>query len=248
LSRNISVESSFLRVIFSIVFDKKAVSIFYLFLALNSLLIAENQDPQRDSTTSLKNNFFKKLPYQVDDIMLVGGINSSGVYYSNNFRNLKLHSGFHIGVEKYFPMERILFLNAGILFSQRNFTHQGSNAVSFKNTFLDIPFYASFELPEFRDYDFRFIMGYQFSARLGSKMNGKYAENQIIGNGFEYNIANFKNFDNGWIFGISMEHRNVFVRLRSYMGFTKIDAKDQGMLHSLNFDVGYFIFRPLRKK
>jgi len=188
----------------------------------------------------------RKLPFIVDDIMLIGGINLSGIYYSNHYQNLKYSRGYQIGIDQYMPIDRIMFLSIGLHYSQRNFSHRTDTHIRFKNNYLDLPLYVSFELPELKTIDLRFILGLQGSMRLYSKQKGTYSDNTLENN-FTYTPSIFQKVDAGWSFGLSGEYRNIFFRMRSYIGINNLDKSEQGMMHSLNFDIGYFIFRPLRK-
>lgn len=190
-----------------------------------------------------------KLQSFLDDTFIYGGINYSGIYYSNLFRNLHYLPGVTFGAEQYLPFGRKSIISIGINAEQRSFlfrpTHQD---IRIKNWFLNIPFSSSFELPALRQYDFRILLGANASVRLKSGISGNYSallnSNPDV---FLYRTSDFQRFDFGWMFGISAEHHHVILRLRSYSGFAKFDRKDQGMLSSFHFEAGYFLFRNLKK-
>lgn len=191
-----------------------------------------------------------KTLFLLDDIYIMGGAGFSGIYYSNHFRRLSGAPGFSFGIERYFSLKGISILNAGINISQRNFMLKtNDDPININNTFLDIPVMVAFELPVLKQLDFRFLLGAYGSYRLHSKIHGDYkfalSENPEL---FHYQTTDFNNFDFGWQFGLSMEYKNILVRVRSYSGFVKLDRKDQGMLSTFNLEVGYFLFRTFKPK
>lgn len=191
-----------------------------------------------------------KLEFLLDDTYLFGGVLTSGIYYSNNFRALQYGNGFVFGIEQYFPTSGKVFFSAGMNVTQRNFSYLLSAPnIQVRNTYLDVPLGAAFELPILRSLDFRIILGSNTGVRLHSVVRGDYnallEENPEM---FVYDVNDFHRFDFGWIFGLSAEYQNILLRFRSYSGFGKLDRKDQGMLNSFNFEVGYFLFRGLNRK
>jgi hypothetical protein len=62
-----------------------------------------------------------------------------------------------------------------------------------------------------------------------------------------YRIADFNRFDGGFTFGFSVEHRSYYARFRSFSGIANTMQGVQGMAHSLHLEIGYFMFRNLRK-
>jgi hypothetical protein len=211
------------------------------------VLLGSSGSKKGDSVEIVAPKNFKDNSFFLNDSYILGGFNHSGIYYSNSFRDLSYRPGFQIGIEQYIPMKRIMFLSAGIHFSQRNFRHNADPKVVFRNNYIDLPFYACFELPVFKEVDLRFLLGAQFGVRLNSAQKEDYSEMYITdGSNFTYNTSNFYRFDGGWSFGLSMERKDFIVKLRSYVGFAKLDKSDQGMVHSINVDVGYFIFRQFK--
>lgn len=214
------------------------------------LLKSENIYGQTGDSLSFSALNRSKTLLFLDDVYLMGGAGFSGMYYSNHFRRLGGAPGFSFGVERYFALKGISILNAGINIAQRNFIFRtDNNSIKINNLFLDIPVMVAFELPVFKQLDFRILLGAYGSYRFHSKINGDYqsalTENPEL---FHYQTADFNNFDFGWQFGLSIEYKNVLVRLRSYSGFVKLDRKDQGMLSTFNLEVGYFLFRTFKSK
>lgn len=212
-----------------------------------TLYSAKAQEISPDTLTFWSLNK-SKLYLILDDTYFIGGVNTSGIYYSNNFRNLSYKPGFSFGVEQYFPLKGKVFLSTGIHIGQRNFYFlKEEPRIEVKNLYLDLPLTAAFELPIMRNYDFRIFLGTVFAFRLKSKIKGNYDE--IINqnpNVFIYQNHDFHSVDFGWHFGLSAEYRNILFRIRSYSGFVKFDQKDQGMMSSFNFEIGYFLFRGIK--
>lgn len=192
-----------------------------------------------------------QLPYFMDDIQLIGGLNTAGLYMSDNYRNLSYAKGFQFGLESYIPVGQIIFFNYGVHFSQRNFMYKDD---LFKNNFIDIPLYVSYELPVLKSVDLRFFLGWQFSYRLSSVSDQRYFEEGGSGNEY-YKVDDFNRFDTGWTFGLSGEYKSIFFRARSYVGLggisptTIIDGKTniKGTFNSIGLEAGYFLFRNFRK-
>jgi hypothetical protein len=197
------------------------------------------EESEEDEVLTLSN-----LPYFLDDLMLIAGLNSSNVYWSNHFRELRSAGGFNIGVEGFLPLGQVSFIDFGIHFAQRNFRHGDQNLL-FKNNYIDVPIYASFMLPELRSIDWRFFLGTQFSYRVSSNQSEDYfaLSNDI----FQYDIASFNRFDTGMTFGLSGESGNFFFRVRSFVGISRIDRNDQGGMSAFFIEGGYFLFRGLRR-
>ena len=190
-----------------------------------------------------KENTWSNLPYFMDDLKVMIGFNRSGIYWSDQFRDLSYGSGLLFGIEGFIPMGNISFFHYGMHFSTRNFSHLSQ--VSFRTNHLDFPIFASFSLPEFRSIDWRFLLGTQLSARVGASQSGVYP----IGpqDQFQFDTNDFKNFDGGMFFGLSAEKNDFYFRLRSYVGVNKLDRKDQGGMNAFYIDFGYFLFRRYRQ-
>jgi hypothetical protein len=202
------------------------------------------ENPETENQTTLKKT---RLPFFMDDIMLVGSINQSGVFFSSNYRNLGYQTAFTVGAEKYLPMPRILFISTGLHYSQRNLRHKVNNVI-FTNHYIDIPAFFSFEIPELKSIDFRFLVGTHISFKLKTNQINEYTSDNLNNHEIiKYSPSDFNLFDIGWTFGVSAEYKNILFRLRSYIGTTNIIKGDPGSMNSINLDIGYFIFRPFRK-
>jgi hypothetical protein len=211
--------------------------------------IVYSQDNQSDTLLFSALNK-SKIQFILDDTFLFGGMTSSGVYYSNNFRELSYRNGLVFGVEQYLPLKGKVFLCIGLNVSQRNFSYlKNTPNINVNNLYLDVPITSAFELPILKNLDFRLLFGANIGVKMKSNLNGDY--DLILNsnpNTFIYDVNDFNKFDFGWTFGLSAEYKDFIFRLRSYSGFIKFDKKDQGMLNSFNFEVGYFLFRTLNKK
>lgn len=206
-------------------------------------LHAQENEIQLEKDGKKINN--KSLPYFLDDVMIVGGINRSGLYFSDQFRELSYGNGYNIGFEGYLPLGKITFWNYGVHFSRRSFHHFQGSKVRFDNQYLDFPLYVSFGLPELKSIDWRFFLGAQITYRLSSNQNGEYP---ILGEDFFYfELTRFKNLDGGMTFGLSGEAKDFFFRLRSYVGVNNLDDFDQGAMNTFQIEMGYFLFRKYRK-
>jgi len=223
---------------------KNIFLILILFSSINPLV------GQSDSLKVVYNGTIEKtknkgnLPYFVDDLMIIGGINRSGLYFSDNFRDLSYGSGFQIGVEGFLPLGNITFFDYGIQYVQRNFSHNQGD-ILFKNHFLEFPLYVSFSLPEFTKIDWRFFLGTQFTYRLSSSQSGTY--DLLLPDTFTFDPERFKRFDGGMTFGLSGEANDIYMRLRSFIGVNNLDRDDQGAMNAFYIEVGYFLFRKYRK-
>jgi hypothetical protein len=181
-----------------------------------------------------------------DDRYLIGGLNYSGIYYSKNFRQLGYSPGYFVGMEQYFPSTGKYFTTVGVHLVNHPFVHHVlMDKVRFQNIYLELPLAFSYELPVFKTFDLRFMLGGFGSLRLKSWSSKDYP------NGFDehrYDVAAFSRTDFGWLFGVSMEYDNFIIRLRSVSGFKKLDRNEQGMMHGLSIESGYFLFREKRFK
>lgn len=204
---------------------------------VDSLTLADNLEIEK---TRKRNN----LPYFMDDLMIIGGINRSGLYFSDNFRDLSYGSGFQIGAEGFLPLGNITFIDFGIHYAQRNFLHN-INDIKFKNHFVEVPIYVSFSLPELTRIDWRFFLGTQITYRISSSQSASY--DIVLPEIFNFDPERFKRLDGGMTFGLSGEVKDVYLRLRSYVGVNNLDRNDQGAMNAFYIEVGYFLFRKYRK-
>ncbi|MCC5930625.1 MAG: outer membrane beta-barrel protein [Cyclobacteriaceae bacterium] len=209
-------------------------------LSINDSIV-ENDFNDRSFTQRLKSG---QLPYFLDDVMFIIGINRSGLYYSQHYRDLDYKSGFSLGLEGYSPVFDKATFHYGILFSQLGF-YQKSSDITFDTYHLEFPVFLAYELPAFRQFEWRLIVGSQVNTRIGSSQNGSY----LIFNPeetFIYNTRGFRRMDWGFTFGLSAEYNNFYVRLRSFSGVVKLVRQDQAMMNSWSMEIGYFIFRRFR--
>jgi len=190
-----------------------------------------------------------KLQIIMEDTYVVGGLTYSGIYYSKHFSELGYQPGFTLGIEQYLPLRRQVILITGININERNFSHNlPSSKVIVKNLFLNVPLIASLELPVLQEYDFRLLLGTNTSiSRVHSNFIGSYETSNTQNQSLKYNKTDFNKMDFGYVFGITAEYKNWLVRAKIYSGLIKLDRKDQGMLHSFSLEVGYFLYRAIRK-
>jgi hypothetical protein len=206
---------------------------------------AKNEETKEDSGEEDLDEFsLSNLPYFLDDVMILAGVNSGNVYWSNHFRELRSSGGFQIGLEGFVPLGQVTFIDYGIHFAQRNFRH-GRQDIVFRNNYLDFPLYASFMLPEFRSIDWRFFLGTQFSYMLSTSQSEEYLPGGF--DDFQYDPSRFNRFDTGMTFGLSVERGNFFIRLRSFVGISRVDRMDQGGMNAFYLEGGYFLFRRFRQ-
>ncbi|PRY85703.1 outer membrane protein with beta-barrel domain [Mongoliibacter ruber] len=203
---------------------------------------SQEEDQEIEETENILD--LSNLPYFLNDVMIIGGVNSSGIYWSNHFRDLTMAGGFNLGLEGFIPLGQVSFIDYGVHFAQRNFRHSQQN-ILIKNNHLDFPLYVSFMLPELRTIDWRFFLGTQFSYRLSSNLSENYSP--FIMNDFQYDPQRFNRFDTGMTFGLSGEVGNFFFRARSYVGVSKLDRAEQGAMFSMMLEGGYFLFRNYRR-
>ncbi|MFQ3574808.1 MAG: outer membrane beta-barrel protein [Cytophagales bacterium] len=222
---------------------------FFLLLGLLSLISvnAQIQNEDADSLMISKVNL-SKVAIFFDDVYFLAGVSTSNLYYSKLFRNLAYAPGFNFGIEKYFPMYGLMFMSTGLNMTERNFFYKtNAQTEKIKSLYLNIPISFAFELPVLKKFDFRFLLG----ANLGTRLNSVTSQTfHILSDSSEvrFQPKNFHDVDFGWFFGFSAEHRDFFFRSRSYYGFVKFERADQGMMHTFNFDAGFFLFRRLKFK
>lgn len=210
--------------------------------AISSDTIPKAREKSKKKKEAGKINW-NNLPYAFDDITFMVGISNSGLYYSNHYRELSFKPGFIIGAEDFFPVFNKAFLHVGLKYAQLGFEHTPYNVV-FTTHNIDIPLFLSYELPELRSLDLRLLIGSRFLFRTGSTTQGTYPNSPDI---TRLNPTQFSNFDFGFVFGLSAEYKNFYFTARGYTGFIKLIPSDTGMNNSFSLEVGYFIFRNLRK-
>ncbi|MCC5944913.1 MAG: outer membrane beta-barrel protein [Bernardetiaceae bacterium] len=209
-----------------------------------------SDEKNKDKTDSTKQKLSFKLsplPYIFDDVMLVGGLSSSGLTYSKNHRNLRPTQDFHVGLGGYFPAFSKANVNIELHYAQRGFSHQLSETAVFRKHYLQMPIFVAFELPVFRNIDWRFLVGTQVSTLLHSNQLSDYAPSDLSNeDNFIYNTDQFSRLHYGIVFGVSFEYRDFYFRLRNYIGNRKLIETERGMPYALNIEFGHFLFRRFR--
>ncbi|TVQ76123.1 MAG: PorT family protein [Flavobacteriales bacterium] len=208
----------------------------------------------------LSNINWGNLPYEFDDIMIIGGLNMSSLNFSNYFRELGTVGGWQIGFEGYYPIGEKVFFNTGMMYARTGFLHKDFD-VRINSHQLVVPFLFAYELPIFRSFDWRIFFGGQVSYNVGFSSFGLYPEE---GNFFRYETEEMNRFDLGMNYGLSLERDSYYMRLRGYFGTVKVTngifpgerdpqtnpyggIGDTGMMQAFFIEFGYFLFRPLRK-
>ncbi|MDO8966351.1 outer membrane beta-barrel protein [Algoriphagus sp.] len=207
----------------------------FLFSADTIILESQKQIYSKNKSTLARSYFLK-------DLSFYAGANSSGLLFSNYHRDLEYKGGFQFGVQEIYPLGKKTFLNFGLQYSKRGLRHS-KYQVEFDNSYFDVPVSVSFELPELRSLDFRFYLGGQFSTLVNAKQRGIYPDNTLVA----FNGSKFSPTDGGFIFGITIERFDFFLRAGSYIGFRKLVPWDTGAPNSFGVDLGYYLFRSLRK-
>jgi hypothetical protein len=214
-------------------------------IIVSSDTLVSNQDSIIQKK-SFKINW-SNLPYLFDDMSIIVGANRSGLYYTEYYRELGHINGFTVGVEDFIPVFERAFFHFGVKYARRGFSHAKHN-IQFRTHNLDLPMFLSYELPAMRMYDLRLLFGGQMSFRTGSTTLGRYTAPNIPGESNYYYIpSSFNNFDFGFTFGLSAEFNDFYFRLRSFNGYWKLMPDDTSMNSSFSLEIGYFIFRKLRK-
>jgi hypothetical protein len=227
-------------------------AILVLGLFKSNYIATQNQFSYTEENGKSKTKDFSILEYLINDTYVTGGINRGGVFWSNEFRNLEYENGLQLGIEGYTPIAKKAFLNIGFSYAQRNFSHSPitnntKETITFRNHFIEMPIFLSHELPEFKQIDFRFILGIQFAYRFAGSQKKSYSS-ETMSNSFFYKQENFKRFDGGLNFGLSGEYQDIYFRLRSFVGHNSIYGADTGMLNAFYIDFGFFLFRNLKNR
>jgi hypothetical protein len=189
---------------------------------------------------------WNNLPYLFDDMTIVFGLSRSGLYYTENYRELSHIGGWSIGVEDFLPVFDRAFFHFGLKYAQRGFEHE-RHSIKFITHNIDMPLFLSYELPALRSFDFRLLFGGQFTLRTGSERKGSYISPGFGDSYYFYRPSEFNRYDFGFTFGLSAEHNNIYFRLRGFSGYRKLMPDDTGMNSAFSAEVGYFVFRNLRK-
>lgn len=220
----------------------KEIRIDSLAIDLNSPPLVLINNPTTKADTSLKvkkKTSIKNLPYLMDDLMLIGGLNQTTLAYSKEHRNISYQGGFQIGIENYTPLTEKSFMHFGLMYAQRGFR---LNENKFYSHRLEIPLIFAYELPEFRQFDFRFLIGTQVSAQISSSESGEFLDHLD----YRYRSAEFNAFDFGFTAGLSAEYGDFYLRCRTYFGANSLVKNDSATLAFFQFELGYFLFRRYR--
>lgn len=227
----------------------KNILYFIAIIFITELQAQEQQTKDNEKKNDKENkSFFEDIPYYADDFLITAGLNNGGLYFNKNNFETTYGYGSHFGVEHYQSLGMNLFANYGLHFNNTNF-RQRSTDMDFSLYRLELPFFVSYEIPELRKFDFRFLLGGQFSYLLNATRSRDYTQEEITGDNtiFIYDPSGFRRFDMGLFFGLSMEIDNYYFRIGSTINVNKLDPNEQGMIHSLHLTVGVFPFRYLRK-
>jgi len=204
---------------------------------------SNNASLEEEEEVSKKFDF----PYYLDDLVIVAGLNNGGIYFNKNNSETTYGYGSHFGVEHYQSPGMNLFINYGLHFNNTNF-RQRSADIEFSLYRLQAPIFVSYEIPELREFDFRFLLGFEFSYLLNASMSRAYnAFEQASPDFFNYQPNKFSKFDAGLFFGLSVERDNYYFRIGSTINVINLDPNEQGMIHQLHLTLGAFPFRFLRK-
>ncbi|HMP98652.1 MAG TPA: outer membrane beta-barrel protein [Cyclobacteriaceae bacterium] len=186
------------------------------------------------------------LPYIFDDMSIIAGVSRSGLHYTANYRELSHIGGWTLGVEDFVPVFERAFLHFGVKYARRGFEHSRHD-IKFITHNIDMPLFLSYELPAMRLYDFRLFFGAQTSIRTGSNRQGNYGVPLPGETFYTYIPSQFNRFDFGFTFGLSAEVKDFYIRMRAFSGYFKLMPDDTGMNSAFSLEVGYFVFRNLRR-
>jgi hypothetical protein len=194
----------------------------------------------RNKSRTIKRLDLSNLPYIMDDLMIIAGFNQTTMMYSIDHRSIRYGGGFQLGSEVYIPVLEKAFFHVGANYALRRFEN-GVNTYSMHR--LEVPLFLAYELPEFRQFDWRFLIGFQLNGNLTNQEagpDGSLADAR-------YRSRDFRFFDFGLIGGLSAEFKEFYFRLRAYSGTRSLISEDSGAIAFFQFDFGYFIFRKFRK-
>lgn len=200
---------------------------------------------QQNKDTVVNRNGKKKfqlnnLPYIMDDLMFIGGLNQTTLAYSIEHRDINYGGGFHFGAEAYLPILEKAFMHFGVSYVMRSFSISDRRYMMHN---LEFPLIFAYELPEFRRFDWRFLLGFQVNGNINSTERGDFES----GNGnYRYRADAFRTFDFGLTAGLSGEYRDFYLRFRTYIGTLSLIEKDSATTAFFQMDFGYFLFRKFR--
>ena len=176
----------------------------------------------------------------MDDLMFIGGLNQSTLAYSIEHRDIDYGGGFHIGAEAYLPIVEKAFMHFGVSYAMRSFSISDRRYMMHN---LEFPLIFAYELPEFRRFDWRFLIGFQVNGNINSTERGNF---ESINGNYRYRADEFRTFDFGLTAGLSGEYRDFYLRFRTYFGSLSLIDEDSATTAFFQIDFGYFIFRKFR--
>lgn len=227
--------------LFSVVFFISLVAS-PVFAQTDSLTVKDERVVQQGRNSLATSTFLGKLPYFLDDLMVVVGYSRSGIYMSRFYPDTKRIGGLVLGVENYFPVLPKAFLHYGVHTTSRGLLHTPYD-VKLRTQYVDVPLFLSYELPELRQYNLSIQLGMQYSGQLSARLRNDYPETSS----FNYELAQLRKHHLGYVFGLSLEHKSWYGRVRMLPNLSKLVANDQGMNTSLQIEFGFFPFRNLRR-
>lgn len=221
-------------------------------LCFSSLVGYSQEAPQSDTTEFTFGIDFSRKSYLLGDLAVIVQGNRSGVGMSRVFRELGFSNGFGMSIESYAPIMPMAFLNYGIGYSNKGFRFSPDELdsdVHFRMNFIEVPLFLSYELPELRAVDFRFLIGTQLSYMFGANQNGDYSPSLLENRTLHiYDAENFTPFDFGLLFGMSFEYKAFYLRFKGVVGTVMLDAPNTGQFNAFSLDVGVFPFRLIQQK
>lgn len=211
------------------------------------------QDVSNSDTTDFAFGIdFSRKSYLLGDLAVTIQGNRSGVGMSRAFRELGFNNGFGVSIESYTPVMPMAFFNYGIGYSNKSFRFSPEEQdvdVHFKLNFIEVPLFLSYELPELRSVDFRFLIGTQLSYMFGANRHGEYSTSMLENRTLHvFNEENFTPFDFGLLFGLSFEYKAFYLRCKGVVGTVMLDAPNTGQFNAFSLDIGVFPFRLIQQK
>ena len=204
------------------------------------------QDIESIRTLKIGNLDLRNLPYEFDDIMLVVHGNRTGLQFSKDYKNLNYSNGFGIGLEAIVPVVEKIFFHYGLIYSSHNFTqNSGVNELRFNQQFLEVPTMFAWEMPIFRQWDWRIHLGANTRYMLkAQRTSGEYIEGE---NWVVFDENEFWRWDLHFNFATSIERYNCYLRLRGTFGTFPLFSGATESRAGFYLDFGYFLFRNLRR-
>jgi len=230
---------------------------FFQCLLLTTLILHTPRLRAQDTDSLRTNAFnfdidFSRVSYLLGDVMVVGNYCRSFVGMSRDYQDLTAAHGYGISFESYTPLMPKAFLNYGVGYTNKGFTHTPpplGQAIDYRLHYVEVPFYLSYELPELRDLDLRFCIGGQLSYLAHATSTGSLDELRAM----EYSRHifepdGFTRLDLALLFGLSIERGRFFSRARGVVGSAMVSPPNTGQMTAFYLDLGYFPFRRSQRK